>query len=944
MRSDYWGTEPDTKIVSMPGVLVRLLGPVDVVVHGEARAVTGLRRKAVLAMLGLHLGTVVSTERLIDVAWEGQAPVTVRNALQVTVSQLRSLLGGPNAIVSRPPGYLLPGAQTDVKVAESLVDDALQQGDLAVRLRRLSEAVALWRGHSLHDVATLPALRPQVQWLESLRLRTVHLLIDTRLALGHHEQLVPELTQLAAEHPLDERLHRQLILALYRIGQQAEALAVARRMRAELNDSLGVDPSPELRDLETAVLRHDPSLAGTANAGTASVPEVRAPAQLPIGVAGFAGRAAELATMDSLLEDAANQGTAAIVTVTGGAGVGKTALAVHWAHRVAARFPDGQLYVNLRGFDPGGSVMDPAEALRGLLDALGVPAGRIPDGLDAQSSLYRSMVAGKRILVVIDNVRDQEQARPLLPGAPGCLVVVTSRDQLFPLVVAEGARPLPLDVLTHSEAYEMLSRRLGAARVAAEPEAVEEIITRCVRLPLALGIAAARAALRPGLPLATLAEQLRGEDRLDTLNAGDAPTDVRHVFSWSYRTLSPAGARLFRLLGVFPGPEVGLGAVASLTGLPRPQALALLAELERANLLTEQRTRRYVLHDLLRAYAAELAHDQESGPDLRAARGRLLDYCLHTAQVAARVLQGTWNDLHLPPPVSGATPEVPGDVEAASAWFDTEMMMLLAAVRDAADGFEGHCWRLAWTLSSLLDTRARWAEYEATQQVAVDAAERVGDHTGEAYAHQCLGRAHARAGRIEEAVAHLELALDHFTLIGDEAGQGSVLIGLGFASHSKGDETVAARHARRALALFRSVGHRAGQALALNNLGWSLTELGEHDDALRYCEESVRLRQELGELHPLAGSWDSLGHLHDRLGHRGKAIECYRSSLALYRQTGERYEQAITLSRMADAQAAGDDLPGAIESWRQSLAVLDAFDDAMAEELRYKLRRSITAR
>ena len=927
----------------MPGVLVRLLGPVDVVVHGEVRAVTGLRRKAVLAMLGLHLDTVVSTERLIDVVWDDQAPATARNALQGTVSQLRAVLGDPNAIASRSPGYLLPGAQTDVKVAESLVDDALQQGDLAVRLRRLGEAVALWRGHPLHDVATLPGLRPQVQWLESLRLRTIHLLVDTRLALGHHEQLVPELTQLAAEHPLDERLHRQLILALYQIGQQAEALAVARRMRAELNDALGLDPSPELRDLETAVLRHDPSLAGT-DADTTSLPEVPVPAQLPTAVAGFAGRAAELATMDSLLDDAAHQRTAAIVTVVGGAGVGKTALAVHWAHRAAARFPDGQLYANLRGFDPGGSVMDPAEAVRGFLDALGVPAGRIPDGLEAQSALYRSMVAGKRILVVIDNVRDQEQARPLLPGAPGCLVVVTSRDQLSPLVAAEGAWPLPLDVLTRPEAYEMLSRRLGAARVAAEPEAVEEIITRCARLPLALGIAAARAALRRGLPLATLAEQLRGQDRLDTLNAGDAGTDVRHVFSWSYRSLSPAGARLFRLLGVIPGPEVGLGAAASLTGLPRPQALALLNELDRANLLTEQRARRYVLHDLLRAYAAELAREQESGPDLRAARGRLLDYCLHTAQVAARLLQGTWNDLPLPPAIPGAAPEVPVDVEAASAGFDTELMMLVAAVRDAADGVEGHCWRLAWTLSSLLDSRARWAEYEATQQVALDAAERVGDRAGEAYAHQCLGRAHAREGRIEQAVTHLDLALDYLTLVGDQAGQGSVLIGLGFAAHSKGDETEAARHARRALALFRSVGHRAGQALALNNLGWSLTELGEYETALRYCEESVRLRQELGELHPLAGSWDSLGHLHDRLGHRGKAIECYRSSLALYRQTGERYEQAITLSRMADAQAAGDDLPGAVESWRQSLAVLDAFDDAMAEEVRYKLRRSTTAR
>jgi tetratricopeptide (TPR) repeat protein len=402
--------------------------------------------------------------------------------------------------------------------------------------------------------------------------------------------------------------------------------------------------------------------------------------------------------------------------------------------------------------------------------------------------------------------------------------------------------------------------------------------------------------------------------------------------------LSPAAARLFRLIGVFPGPELGVGAAASLSGLPRPEALVLLTELDRANLLTEQSPHRYVMHDLLRAYAAELAREGESGADLRAARGRVLDYCLYTAQVTSRVWQGTWCDLPLPPPDPGAAPETPGDAEAAGAWFDTELTMLVAAVHDAADGFEGHCWRLAWTLTSMLGSRARWAEYAATQLVALAAAERVGDRAGQAYAHQSLGRAYAAEGRIGEATSHLDRALDYFASAGDEQGQGSVRIGLGFAAHSKGDDIEAVRQVRRALDLFRSAGYPPGQALALNNLGWSLTEMGEYDEAVRCCEESVRLRRELGELHPLAGSWDSLGHVHDRLGHHRKAIECYRSSLALYQQTGARYEEAITLSRMADAQASAGDTPGAVESWRRSLAILDAFGDAAAEEIRDRLR------
>jgi len=923
--------------------MIRLLGSVGVTVDGAERPVAGVRRQAILAVLGLHLGRVVSTDRLIDIAWDGAEPATVANTLQRNVSHLRTVLGDRTAIVARPPGYLLAGGPGGVDVdaarAEHLLAEAAREADPAARLRLLDEAVALWRGPSLHDIAHLRGLTVHVQRLEELRLRAVHERVDARLALGDNEHLVPELIRLTGEHPFDERLHRRLMVALYRTGRPSEALAVARRLRADLAAELGVEPGPELRELETAVLRHDPELEHRPHLEHRGDAAARAPrpSQLPIAVAGFAGRTAELLRLDALMAGAARERTAAVVAVVGGAGVGKTSLAVHWAHRVADRFPDGQLYVNLRGFDPSGPPTDPAEAVRGFLDALGVPVGRVPDRPDEQAALFRSMVAGKRLLIVLDNVRGPAQARPLLPGAPGCLTVVTSRDHLTGLIAAEGARPLSLDLLTPAEAHQLLAGRLGEARVAAEPVAVEEIIARCARLPLALGIVAAQAASRPGLRLASLAEQLRGAGRWDALDAGDEATDVRHVFSWSYRGLSPAAARLFRLLGVAPGPEVGPGVAASLSGLPRREAAALLTELHRANLISERSPGRYAPHDLLRAYAAELARDE---PGVREARARVLDYCLHTGQLAARLLQGTWCDLPLPPPAPGSAPESPAGSDAANAWFDTELPVLLAAVRDAADGFEERCWQLAWTINGLLQSRARYAEDTANQQIALAAAERTGDRRGQAYASQSLGRARAREGRPDEASALLGHALAYFTEAGDAAGEGSVRIGLGFAAHSRGDHEEALAGVRVALELFRAAGHLSGQALALNNAGWSLTELGRYEEAIELCEQSLALRRQLGELHPLAGTWDTLGFVHVHLGRYERAIECYRAGLVLYRRAGDRCEQAITLSRLGDAQAAAGDQAGAVESWEEALALLDGLDDTPAREVRERLRVS----
>jgi NB-ARC domain len=381
-------------------------------------------------------------------------------------------------------------------------------------------------------------------------------------------------------------------------------------------------------------LRQDPALDASVPVSGAAGPAVPVPAQLPPAVPAFIGRDAELASLDALLHPkaaAAGPATVVIAALSGTAGVGKSALAVHWAHRAAAQFPDGQLYVNLRGFDPDGAAMEPSEALRGFLDALGAPATRIPESLSAQAGLYRTLLAGKRILVVLDNAKDAGQVRPLLPGSPGCLAIVTSRNQLTGLVATDSAYAMTLDLLGSGDARELLALRLGSRRVAREPDAVDEIIAGCARLPLALTIAAARAAGSPSFPLAVLATELREATRaLDPLNGGDPATDVRAVFSWSYHALTTDAARLFRRLGLHPGPDIALPAAASLAAIPQDRARALLGELTRAHLLAEHAPGRYAFHDLLRAYATELARAHDSQNVRNAAAHRVLDHYLHT--------------------------------------------------------------------------------------------------------------------------------------------------------------------------------------------------------------------------------------------------------------------------------------------------------------------------
>jgi tetratricopeptide (TPR) repeat protein/DNA-binding XRE family transcriptional regulator len=711
-------------------------------------------------------------------------------------------------------------------------------------------------------------------------------------------------------------------------GQIATPRPVTVRLLADAFGLVGAD-----RDQFCAAAQPQP--AGPPH------PATTAPAQLPADVAGFAGRTGPLRELDALLDAAVRQPTAVVITaIAGTAGVGKTALAVHWSHQVRGRFPDGQLYVNLRGFDPADTVMAPAEAIRRFLDALAVPPQRIPADPGTQADLYRTLLADKQVLVVLDNARNPDQVRPLLPGAPGCLVLVTSRNQLASLGAAEGAHHLDLDLLTVGEARDLLTRRLGPARVAAEPGPVDEIIALCARLPLALAIVAANAEVRKHQPLAVFAGQLRdSRDRLGVLSTGDAPaTDVRAVFSWSYHTLTADAARLFRLMGLHPGADLSTPAAASLAAGPVERVRALLAELTRANLLTEPTPGRYSYHDLLHAYATHLANTTDTDQQRHAATRRILDHYLHTAHTAARLLQPARDPITLTPPQPGVTPEHPANHEQALEWFTTEHAVLLATVDHAtATGLDTHTWQLAWTLWTFLDRRGHWHDYAAIQHAAVAAAGRLADPPVQALAHRYLAGAYIRLGLFNDAHTQLRHALDLATRAGDPAGQANTHHTLAYVWERQGHPVEALDHARQALDLYRAAGHQVGQAQTLNAVGWLHALLGDHRQALTHCQHALTLHQELDNRDGQAATWDSIGYAHHHLGQHTQAIASYRHALDLRRDLGDRYSEADTLTRLGDTHHTTGDPQAARTAWRQALTILDQLDHPDADTVRTKL-------
>ncbi|MDG4788424.1 tetratricopeptide repeat protein [Micromonospora sp. WMMD1102] len=669
-----------------------------------------------------------------------------------------------------------------------------------------------------------------------------------------------------------------------------------------------------------------PAGGGPALTGRVRPARPAVPRQLPADVPTFAGRTEQLAGLDRLLE---RSGTW-VAAVSGTAGVGKTTVALHWAHRVANEFPDGQLYVNLRGFDPAGTPVEPAVALHGFLVALGVPVAQIPAGADERAALYRSLLATRRVLVLLDNAVDATQVRPLLPGSPGCVVIVTSRNQLTGLVAVDGAWPIGLAVMSIPEATEVLAARLGPDQVAAHPDAIDQIVDRCGGLPLGLAVAAARA-VADGVPLRRLAAELGRP--LDALDAGDAACDVRTVLSWSYRMLPDGTARMFRLLGVHPGPDIGPAAAASLAAVPASAAEALLRELTRANLLTEYRPGRFACHDLLRAYAVELAATSR----VDGALARVLDHYARSADTATMLLDPMRDPVEPPAPVAGVQPEQFVDLIAARSWCAAEYPVLTAATEAAwANGFPAQARHLGWVVGRFQRLRGHWQEWLAGLRTALAAAGQLGDRAWLARIHRELISAYGRSHRYDDSRDHARQALELYRELGDRIGQARCHRSLCLTLELEGRPRDALEHAVRSRDLLRDTDDQARLAYAYNSVGWYQALIGDFAEAVTNCQEAIRLLRRTEDRYGEGQTWDSLGYAYHHLGRHDQAVDSYRHALELLREVDDQLHEAHTLDHLGDTHQAMGDNQAACGAWQAAASMFDELEDPRAAEIRAK--------
>jgi len=900
------------------------------------------RQRCVLACLLIEANRPVPIESLVERVWADRPPHRAREAVYTYVSRLRTALAGAGAgdvAIERHRGSYLLSVDlltVDLHRFRALVD--LARNEPATARAGWEEALALWRGPPFGTVDTpwFNALREELDrerhaaWLERN---------DGALRAGRHAHLVAELTAAASADPLDERLTGQLMLALHRSGRQNDAFALYRSVRRSLADELGTDPGADLQRLYERLLHVDDT-ATTRVAVPRSRPGSTVPRHLPAPPRMFTGRDEQLAELDEVLIASATAGSGPTVClISGTAGVGKTSLAVHWSHRTSEHFPDGQLYVNLRGFDPSGSPMPTGEAVRVFLDAFEVPPQRIPTTVTAQVGLYRSLLADRRVLVVLDNAGSAEQARQLLPASTGCAAVVTSRTTLRALVAAEGAHVVALDPFDNADSNALLARRVGTDRMDAEPDAAAYIVSRCAGLPLALTIVAARATLQREFPLSRFAAQMRATlDQLETFDDTDG-VDVRDVFSWSYRTLSPQSARLFRLLSVHPGPDITPESAASLCGEPVRSARRILAEIAGAHLAAETRPGRYALHDLLRAYADELARLHDSEVERTHALVRTLDHYLHTADNADGLLYRHREPVELPEPMQGVTPQFLDDSGEAIMWFVAESSVLLAVTaRAQARELAPYPWLLLWTLSNFLTRRGLWSEWITAQLDALRLAEERHDQAGRALAHRGLSFGYRQMARVDEADEHARAALHLYVETADVGPQAQIHLGLGANAVVGGRHAAGLQHFREAERLYAEAGNLAGLANALNNVGWTHALLGHYERTIDYCTRAIDLQRRVGDGYMEGTTWDSLGFAQHNLGRHTEAIESYGNALHLIRLEGDWYMEAETLDHIADSFWCTGDRERARAAWEAAATILDDLADPRAAELHLRLR------
>ena len=928
-----------------PDVEVMVLGPVGIRRGAQWSAPPAGLTRALLAALGLAGGEITAAA-LIDAVWQGSEGATSVATVAVAIHRLRRWLSATvddAARVTRPTsGYRLeiPGGGTDVQRFRRLVGAAARCAGDADRAAALTGALAVWRGPALGDVPSRYVGDATVAQLEGERLACTVELGRTLLRLGEPVRAVDLLEEPARRHPLDELVQGVLIEALGAAGRQAGALAAYGRLRDRLAEELGVEPGPELRSSYLKVLRQDAPSAARPAARTA-------PAQLPADVLGFTGREDALRCLD--LHAGRHGGPpAGVSVVVGTAGVGKTALVRRWAHRARDRYPDGQLFVDLRGYADD-APLRPLDVLGTFLRALGVAPERVPGGLAEAAAAYRTRLAERRMLIVLDNARSAAQVRPLLPGGEHCHVVVTSRDSQTGLVAVDGARPVALEPLTAGQARRLLIALLGERRVRAEAPAAQALAAACAYLPLALRIVCAELSSRPAATIAGKVAAL-GDNRLAALTLpGDDQPGVAAALRHSYDALPPAAGRLFRLLGLAPVRDVTVPAAAALAGLDPADAGPLLESLAGACLIEEQRPGRYSFHDLLRAYAAHLAAAVDDRTDAEAAVGRLLDWYVTRADAATRLL---YPHVWRMSPATGTDATL--DRVTALRWLDDELPNLVACARHhpgpyawrIADATRGYLWHGAHIVEWRALAEAGWAAAErlgdryaqaamsqslaflATTchapdavdryQVALDLSRRSGWREGEALALGNLGRTYNDRGRLDRAVECLEEAL----AIGAELGCAPRLAAdtgnLGIVLAEAGELRRAAELHSRALAMFRELDARAACATALSNLAAAHWAMGRPGEALSLLREALALHREAGARVGEAYGLGLLAVVTRDLGDPGQALRHARAGLVLIRAAGDERNQAELLNILGSLHLARRDDQTALDCYRQA--------------------------
>ncbi|MGW0579067.1 tetratricopeptide repeat protein [Streptomyces sp. NPDC002920] len=962
----------------------RVLGPVQLTAEGRPLQLGPAKRQTVLAVLALDVGRSVSVDALVDRVWDEEPPAEARNALYAHITRIRQTLaaardgsGSDRPRIDRGVGgYTLvaePDA-VDLRRFERLVEEA-RDVEGVLRAERLREALDLWQGTPLAGLKGAWAAGAR-ESLERRRLNALVLWAASERRLGRQSAVIESLYDTADRFPLAESVVGELMRALHQDGRTGEALDCYARLRRHLVNELGTEPCSELRLLHQTALTGKVPPAAPAEPQPLAVPNVSRPAQLPASPPGFVGRHASLDWLDELLQrpgEDDSAATAPIGVVCGAAGVGKTALAVRWAHSRRGHFAEGQLYVNLGGYAPT-PPLQPLDVLIRFLRALGVPNEQVPTEHEEAAALYRSLLAGRRLLVLLDNARDPEQVRPLLPATPGCLVLITSRSQMAGLVAREGARRRTLDVLTAPESRELLVELLGKERVTADSDAGAQLADLCGRLPLALRIAAANLADRPYQSLPDYTAMLAGSDRLTALEVeGDEQTAVRAVFEQSYAALEPEARRFFRLIGLAPVPDLTVESTAALTGTVVAEAARLLRRLRGAHLVEERAWGRFALHDLVHLYAIECAEKEDSADDRALGVVRLLDLYLDAADAAAGFAYP--DKLRLPSQADSRTTAFQSrftDREGALTWLDTERPNLVRVVLHAAEqGPRWIAWRLADTLRGYFWLRMHTAEWLTVAGAGLSSAEAEGDLHGQAAAllssgdvHRCLsryrvaidhylraqatseeagwldgqaaaignlGNTFERAGRLREAAdTHLRaLALDRQS--GRIAGQAASLANLGSVYLSAGRIREAAETLPQALELDREVGAPGNEAMDLTTLGSVCHALGNHEEARTHLDRAMELHQQSGERDYSGETIRCLAALDCDAGRPVEAREGARTALAQARESGNRRIEADTLNTLADIHRSQGRRRDAVDDYRKALDIARATEERHPE-------------